>query len=128
VVSLDSSFLIDLLAGRDAAVMKARELDEGNEPRFITPPAAAEVLVGGHYAGGAYLAKTTALINGLQILPFDRLAQDQAGRLGAELARRGARLGESDLFIAAISIRHGQRLLARDSAFSRVPGLSIESY
>ncbi|MGB7123485.1 MAG: PIN domain-containing protein [Thermoplasmata archaeon] len=128
MVSLDSSFVIDLLAGKAPAVTKARELDQGNEPRFITPPAAVEVLVGAHYIGGGYLSRATALVESLPVLPFDRISQHEAGRLGAELIRRGLRLGESDLFIAAISIRHGERLLARDTAFARVPGLSVESY
>ena len=128
MVSLDSSFVIDLLAGRTPAVVKARELDGGGEPRFITPPAAAEVLVGAYHIGGVYLSRTRALVESLPVLPFDRLSQHEAGRLGAELLRRGVRLGASDLFIAAITMRHGERLLARDAAFGRVPGLAVEAY
>lgn len=128
MVSLDSPFLIDLLAGKPAAVDKGLEIDRTGEPRWICAPVAAEVLVGGYYLGGAYLERTRTLIESLPMLPFDRAAFHEAGRLGAELARNGIRLGQSDLFIAAIALRHGERLLTRDRAFGRLPGLRVDSY
>jgi len=128
VVSLDSSFLIDLLAGEVRAVTKARELDQTSESRYITAPAAAEVLLGAYRLGGSYFDRARALIDGLPLLAFDRESYHRAGQLGAELLRRGIPLGEGDLFIAAISLRHGERLLTNDRGFSRVPGLSVETY
>ena len=128
MVSLDSSFLIDLLLGKPAAIEKAADLDRRSEPRWISAPAASEVLLGGYYVGGPYLERTRVLIDGLLLHPFDRVAYHEAGRIGAELARRGVPLGQADLFIAAIAIRHGQSLVARDAAFSRVPGLRVEPY
>jgi predicted nucleic acid-binding protein len=128
MVNLDSSFLIDLLAGDTRAVLKARELEQRGESRYLTPPAASEVLVGAFRLGGAYFARTKALIDNLPMLPFDRAACQEAGRLGAELVARGTVLGQSDLFIAAITMRHGERLLTRDRGFYRVPGLIVESY
>lgn len=128
MVSLDSSFLIDLLAGERRAVEKARSLDDSGEPRYITPPAAAEVLLGAYRLGGPYLARTEFLINALPLLPFDSRACHEAGRIGAELARRGTPLGQGDLFIGAITLRHGQRLLTRDRSFRLVPNLTTESY
>jgi len=128
MVSLDSSFLIDLLAADPAAVEKARELDRRGETKFLTAPAASEVLVGAYHLGGSYLARTKTLVDSLTLLPFDRLSYDQAGRIGAELLRRGQQISKADLFIAAITVRHGERLIARDGAFSRVPGLALEIY
>jgi tRNA(fMet)-specific endonuclease VapC len=128
LVSLDSSFLIDLLSGKPVAVLKARELDAAGEPRFLTAPAAAEVLLGGYFLGGPYHSRTKSLVDSLTILPLDRESAHEAGRLGAELARRGTPMGGADLFVAAITMRHGERLLTRDSSFRRVPGLSVESY
>jgi|SRR5271157_175649 len=128
MVSLDSSFLIDLLAGNARAVAKAQELDRSGEPRFITAPAAAEVLVGAYHLGGAYFARTKTLVDNLPLLPFDRPSYHEAGRLGSELISRGTPLGQSDLYIAAITLRHRERLLTRDRGFVNVPGLTIESY
>jgi predicted nucleic acid-binding protein len=128
MVSLDSSFLIDFLAGVPRAVEKARILDRTGEPRYVTGPAAAEVLLGAYRLGGAYLARTRFLVDGLALLPFDREACHEAGRLGAEMASRGTPIGQGDLFIAAITLRHRQRLLTRDRSFSLIPDLAIEGY
>jgi len=128
MVSLDSSFLIDLLAGDMRAIAKAQELDRTGEPRFITAPAASEVLVGAYRLGGAYFTRTKTLVDNLPLLPFDRPSCHEAGRLGSELAARGTPLGQSDLYIAAITIRHGERLLTRDRGFVQVPGLTLEGY
>jgi len=47
-------------------------------------------------------------------------------------ARRGiTEAGDSfggGLYIAAVSIRYGERLLTKDRAFSRAPGLAVETY
>ncbi len=128
MVSLDSSFLIDLLAGSPRAAAKARELDRTGEPRYLTAPAASEVLVGAFRLGGAYFSRTKPLVDNLPLLPFDRPSCHEAGRLGSELAARGTPLGQADLFIAAITLRHGERLLTRDRGFVQVPGLTIEGY
>lgn len=128
MVNLDSSFLIDLLAGEPRAVTKAAELDRSEESRYVSPPAAAEVMIGAYRLGGVYFSRAKALIDGLPLLAFDRASYHQAGRLGAELQARGIPLGQGDLFIAAISIQHGERLLTRDRGFSKVPGLGVETY
>jgi predicted nucleic acid-binding protein len=128
VVSLGSSFLIDLLAGEPGAVSRAAELDRSSEPRFLTAPAASVVLIGAYRLGGSYFERTRALVDGLPLLAFDRAGYHQAGRLGAELLKRGTPLGQGDLFVAAISMRYGERLLTNDRAFSGVPGLAVETY
>jgi len=128
VVSLDSSFLIDLLAGEARAVERASALDRSRTPKFVTPPAAAEVLVGAYLVGGEYLAQAKALVDGLTLLPFDREASHEAARLSAELLRRGTPVGQGDLFIAAISKRHGEAVLTRDKRFGWIPGLSVVTY
>lgn len=128
MVSLDSSFLIDLLDGHPPAVRAAQDLDRRGEPRYVCAPVASEVLIGGYQLGGAYLERTRMLVDGLPLLPFDRTAYHEAGRLGTELLDRGMVLGEADLFIAAISIRYGERLLTHDKAFTRIPRLVVESY
>jgi predicted nucleic acid-binding protein len=128
MVSLDSSFLIDLLNGTRPARDKARELDDSAEPRRLTAPVAAEVLLGGHRLGGAYQVRAEQLINSLAQLPFDLASCHEAAKIAATLYSRGTPIGEGDLFIAAITKRHGERLLTRDRVFGTVPGLQIETY
>lgn len=128
MVSLDTTFLIDLRKGVPAALLKARELEEAGEPKCVTSPVAAELLVGAYRAGGAQLSRTKALLDSMIFLDTDREACEEAGRLGAELLARGEPVSAVDLLIAAISRRHGQRVLTRDRAFDRIPGLAVETY
>ena len=126
MVSLNSTYLIDLLDGEEGAVRRAQLLDREGEPRFVT--AAAEVLLGGYRMGGRYLERSQAVVDGLALLPFDREAYHEAARLGAWLSARGTPVGSADLFIAAISKRHGEAVLTRDPAFHRLPGVIVDSY
>ena len=128
VVSLETTFLIDLLSGVPAAVSRAKALEKAWETRCVTPPAAAELLIGAYYVGGQELTRAENLLDALLLLQFDREAYREAGRIGADLLSRGEGLGATDLFIAAISKRHRQALLTRDRSFARVRGLTVETY
>lgn len=128
MVSLETTFLVDLRRGDAAAVEKARELEASGEVRAVTPPAAAELLLGAHRFGPERVGRTRELLRSLVWLNMDFEACEEAGRLGAELMRRGESVSSTDLFIAAISKRHGHGVLTRDVAFARIPGLPVERY
>ncbi len=128
VVSLETTFLVDLLNGVPEAIVRAKGLEDAGEPRCVTPPAMAEVLVGAHFLGERGRSKAQDLLGTLTLLEFDRESCEEAGRMGADLLAQGRALGSADLFIAAITKRHGQRLLTRDRAFAGVRGLSLETY
>lgn len=128
VASLETTFLVDLLRDLPAAIRVANVLEDGGEPRCVTAPAAAEVLIGAHLQSGRGLEKAKELLDSLVLLDFDRESCLEAGRLGARLIERGEGMSTVDLLIAAISKRHGQRLITRDGSFARIPGLSIETY
>ena len=128
MASLDTSFLVDLRRGLPSAIAKAEALEAAGEPKCVTPPAAAEFLVNAYRIGGPRLERARALLDSLVLLDMDRESCEEAGRLGTELVSRGESIGAIDLLIAAISKRHGQRLLTRDRAFSGIPGLAVETY
>lgn len=128
MASLDSTFLIDLLRDEPAAAARLDRLETAREPRFVTPAAAAEVMVGAHVLGGRSRRAAEDLLESLAWLEVDRESCRIAGRVGAELIARGEPLGASDLFIAAVSLRYGQPLITRDRGFTRVPGLRVETY
>lgn len=61
------------------------------------------------------------------VLPFDATVAETYGSLRAELGRRGQRLAEADLQIAATALVHGCALVTGNIRhFARVPGLTIE--
>lgn len=94
----------------------------------VSPPAAADVLVGASGGNARHLRVAEEFLHALNWLEFDWESCDLAGRIGAELSARGEPLSGPDLFVAAIALQHGQSLLTRDRAFSRVHGLSVETY
>ena len=128
MVSLDSTFIIDLLRRRTSAVEMAALFERQKVPVSISPPAAVEVLASGHRLGGEYLERVRALLASLPLLPFDEEAVESAARVAADLMTRGERLSEGDLLIAGISMRHGEEVVTRDRAFGRVRGLSVRFY
>lgn len=125
---LDSSFLIDLLNANADAVQKMRSMEESGEAPVIAAPSLAEILVGAYFKGGAALKRTLGLISGLEVLEVGSEEAAEAGRLGAELMKRGQAMQTSDLLIAATAKLRQHILVTRDTDFARIPGLAVESY
>ncbi|MFQ6129043.1 MAG: type II toxin-antitoxin system VapC family toxin [Thermoplasmata archaeon] len=128
MVCLETTFLIDLLNGKMAALAKAEELDSFGERQTVTPIAASELLFGAYLAGGDYLHDALSLLDNFTLLSFDLKACQEAGEIHSELRKRGEVLGTVDVLIAAICRRHRERLITRDKAFAGVPGLPVETY
>ncbi len=125
---LDSTFLVDLLKGDPAAAAKMREIEALAEPVSLPAPCLTEVLLGAHFKGGALLRDTLDVVSRMDILDVDAAVAGEAGRLGAELLRRGHGLPTTDLLIAAAARLHSQVLVTRDTDFARIPGLAVEGY
>jgi predicted nucleic acid-binding protein len=125
---LETTFLIDYLNGEEGAERVAKELEERGEILTCTPPALSELLFGAHMAGGAYLQEALELASRLTLLPFDLEAAQEAGAIYRELHGRGRMAGAVDIMIAAICKRHRERLITRDTRFSEISGLVVETY
>lgn len=128
VRTLDTSFLIDILRGHRGAAAKAEVLDSEAEAVTIPAPAMAEFLDGAYFAGGTHLAKAMQLVAGRDVVPFDSECSLIAGQLRADLRSRGIPLPMLDAMIASIVLKHHSILVTGDARFSRIPGLTVESY
>ncbi|HEV2316552.1 MAG TPA: type II toxin-antitoxin system VapC family toxin [Thermoplasmata archaeon] len=126
--SVDSTFCFDLLQREAGATRRAKELDDSDEHLTIAAPALLEVLEGGYRRGGRYLERVTEMLARFEVLEIGLLEADQAARIGAECISRGQTVPHMDLLIAAACRRQGQVLITRDPDFSRIPGLTVESY
>lgn len=58
------------------------------------------------------------------LLP-DRETAEQYARLFVQLRRTGTPVPTNDLWIAALALQHGLRVLTRDRHFARIPQLLL---
>ena len=69
------------------------------------------------------------MLSGIPILDFDWLAAEHFGDIFAELERRGQRIGERDMLIAAHARSLDYALVTNNTReFGRVPGLAVEDW
>lgn len=122
----DTTFWVDLAEERDsqqvgpAHVFLARNRAASLEVSIITW---GELAVGVNTP-----AELDSLLRRIRVLMLHRQIAWEAGRIERELAAVGARLGENDNWIAATARAWGLRLVSRDEAFRRVPGLTVIPY
>jgi tRNA(fMet)-specific endonuclease VapC len=75
------------------------------------------------------LEQISIFIRQFAILPLDLSSAEIAGRIDADLAKQGLRIGPYDTLIAAIALAHNCILVTHNiSEFSRIIGLRIEDW
>lgn len=119
----DTTFFIDLeheiLARQPGPAAEFLAGHRGRAKRVAT------VTLGEFAIGGASGPAFRRFFRGFLPVPLGREDAIFAGHLQARLSFE---LGENDLWIAGLALRHGFTLVTRDRAFSRVPGLRVVSY
>jgi tRNA(fMet)-specific endonuclease VapC len=73
-------------------------------------------------------AKAQQIFAVLPCEPLPEAAGDHYGHIKRDTERRGTRLGENDLWIAATALAFDAILVARDSDFQRVRDLQVENW
>ena len=72
---------------------------------------------------------TIRILSGIRILDFDSKAAEHFGEIFADLERKGLRIGDRDMMIAAHARSLSCTLVTNNTReFSRVCGLSIEDW
>ncbi len=119
---LDTSFFIDLageLQARSSGPCQIFLRTHRSAPKYVS------VVTLGEYAVGASAVETRRFFRGYTRLALGRDLALYAGRLQAAIPFE---LGENDLWIAATARYHGLRLVSRDKALLRVPGIKTIAY
>lgn len=131
-VSVDSSFLIDLMRGEEAALEKAKEIDKSGAMKFLSTPVLFEVQTGLFRRRSRSEAEAfRATASRFGILPFDEEAAVRAAEMCAELNRLGRPKPVVDVMIAGIALARGLKLITRDEdivALGRTFGFKVETY
>jgi Predicted nucleic acid-binding protein, contains PIN domain len=134
-VIADTSFILDLVDGRDAAIEKAETLEAEGVPLVLPVMTVLELYVG--------VGKTAATRRERQQLeatlgsyPLAEMTPSVAQRAGRLLGERmaetppgdGSGIGKGDAAIAATALERDEPVLTADRQFESVPGLTVETY
>ena len=129
-VIVDTSIWVDVERQRLTHTALADLL--GDEPVYLAPPVIAELEYGVNRAQTAgQRNKRAAALAKIRMKPcliMDRETGDLFGKLAAELDRKGrpSKHRVNDLWLAALAIQHGFRLLTNNpDDFRDVPGLDL---
>jgi tRNA(fMet)-specific endonuclease VapC len=112
----------------ESAKVKMVEMDR--EGRHSTTAINAFELFYGAYKSNQRLTnveKTKALLERVDVLPFESISSERAGEILAELSVRGDPIDFRDAMIAGIAKANGLSLVTRNKEhFARVKDLKIE--
>lgn len=126
---LDTSFLIDIIRGRQEAAPVKDDLDSTESILAIPAPVLMELWVGALLSGRERERSIViSLSQSFTVLPFDARCAREAGEIEHDLIKAGTPVETEDVMIAAITRIHGEKLVTRDRHFSRIPGLKLYIY
>lgn len=128
---LETTFLVDLLRGKQEAVSKMRELEGSRIPLFITTPSIVELWSGiiRFNKPQSEKIKILKVISEQLILDLTKEAAIEAGKIDGILVKSGKEIEPEDSMIAGIAIANHEAVLTRNTEhFRRVTGLAIERY
>lgn len=126
---LDTSFLIDLMKGKEKAVKKEKKLQLRSSPQLITIPTLFELWSGIVQSGKPEKEKEKILevLSSRASLDFDRKSAKVAGKIDGELATQGKKIEPVDSMIAGIAITNGEKILTSNTKhFERIAQAGFE--
>jgi predicted nucleic acid-binding protein len=127
----DTSFLIDLMVGNEAAIEKARYIEAKGTPLIVSAPTVFELYVGLSLSSKAEEEKTRilAVLESLPFLPLDAESSKAGSLIYGDKKRVGSTIDPEDAMVAGIAKVHAEKVLTRNlKHFQGIDGVIIESY
>ncbi|KAA9011633.1 MULTISPECIES: type II toxin-antitoxin system VapC family toxin [Sphingobium] len=126
---LDTNIVSDLVRHPQGAIYE-KIVEIGADAVCVSIITAAELRYGCAKKGSArLLAQVEAILEGIEVLPFDMPADAEYGGIRAELEAAGQPIGPNDLLIAAHCYTLGFTLVtANDREFRRIRALPVENW
>lgn len=127
---LDTSFLIDLMAGDEAAVEKARELERDLVQQRLSSMTLFELYYGVASAAVPENERETveAVLGSKPVYPADTAVMQKAGRRAGELQNDGTPVGDGDVIIGATADIVDEPVLTRNAEDFERLGVEVEPY
>ena len=128
---LDTSFIIDLMEGDEAALLRKMKLAEHKEMYRVAAPTIFELWSGISASDKPEKekAKVLAALSEVITLQLSRKSAEKGGEIHGTLSKEGQGIDAIDSMIAAIATLENDTVLTRNvKHFMRVRGLKVESY
>jgi len=125
---LESNFIIDLLNGKENAVLVYEEIK--NAPLTITAIASVALfeILRGKEENQTKIKKFDELRAKLEVLPFGEREAEEASAIEKAIHANGFTISALDLLIGATAKLNGAILLSNDTDYQRIEGLQLRKY
>lgn len=125
---LDTNFIIELLNGKNNAVLVYEEIKDA--PLTITAISSVALfeILRGKEQNQAKLQKFEELRRMLEVLPFGEKEAEEAGQTEKDIHEKGLTIEIDDLLIGATAKTHGAILITNDKGFNNIDGLRLRNY
>ncbi|UPW01583.1 PIN domain-containing protein [Halorussus gelatinilyticus] len=131
---VDTSFVLDVIDGLDAAIEKERELEATGVPLVIPAMTLVELYIGvGKVANSKRERRQVeAVLDTYPLVEMTPSISRRAGRLLGERTNSGdgdgPGIGKGDAAIAATALERDEPVLTGDSHFQTIDGVEVETY
>ena len=109
MVFLDSSFIVDYLRGNKDALKVYDKFEEANQELFISTVSIMEVVSGAYRSQKTNdeIEKIKKLLSNIGLYDFTEECAFEAGKVEAELAKKGNIIDTEDIMIASTALISG---------------------
>jgi predicted nucleic acid-binding protein len=125
---IDTDILIDLLRNVKKVIAFLAEIEKSGSLLSTTVINAFELYYGAHKSGKREqnLVATRKLLSRLILLPLGPRSAETAGRIYAQLERKGQPIGLRDSLVGAITLTRGCNIVTRNvEHFQKIEGLKV---
>lgn len=131
---LDTDIIVGVFRNNRDAIEKIKEIELSSSDRATTTVSAFELFEGAYRSDdskrGKGLSFVREFLNSMDnVYIFDEESSEIAGKIMADLQRKGTPLDLADVMIAAITIRNKDYLISRNKKhFSRIEELTLREW
>ena len=125
---LESNFIIDLLNGKENAVLVYEEIKNASLSITAIASVALFEILRGKEQNQTKIQKFEELRQTLEVLPFGEREAEEASQIEKTIHQNGFTISALDLLIGATAKTNGAILLSNDSDYNRIEGLQLRNY
>ena len=127
----DTSFIVDVLRGDDAAIEMLEVVERSNRPERVASITVLELFEGlaQSVRPGEELTLIQEVLASKHVVPGDEAVMRKAGTISGELTGDGVPIDREDCVVAATALLRDEPVITRNvSHFERVDGVEVLAY